>query len=213
MAQFVDRRLNPRDKSLGNRQRFLRRVRSEVKRAVDKAVTRTLDRRREQGRFGFDPYRRHRRAAVSPVARHGGERDFVFPATRSTSPATPSTSRSAGGGGGGGSEPGRDAARTPSPSHSPRRSFSTFCSRISSCRISSRLRCRDSKAKEFRRAGYSTDGVTPNLAVLRTMRVSMGRRLALRRPSAAEVEELERELEALQAIPEAEGDADDGSGR
>ena len=38
MAQFVDRRLNPRDKSLGNRQRFLRRVRSEVKRAVDKAV-------------------------------------------------------------------------------------------------------------------------------------------------------------------------------
>src|ERR1700739_4430543 len=38
MAQFIDRRLNPRDKSLGNRQRFLRRVRSEVKRAVDKAV-------------------------------------------------------------------------------------------------------------------------------------------------------------------------------
>ena len=36
MAQFVDRRLNPRDKSLGNRQRFLRRVRSEVKRAVEK---------------------------------------------------------------------------------------------------------------------------------------------------------------------------------
>ena len=38
MAQFVDRRLNPRDKSLGNRQRFLRRTRAEVKRAVDKAV-------------------------------------------------------------------------------------------------------------------------------------------------------------------------------
>ena len=38
MAQFVDRRLNPRDKSLGNRQRFLRRTRAEVRRAVDKAV-------------------------------------------------------------------------------------------------------------------------------------------------------------------------------
>ena len=38
MAQFVDRRLNPRDKSLGNRQRFLRRTRVEVRRAVDKAV-------------------------------------------------------------------------------------------------------------------------------------------------------------------------------
>src|SRR5277367_5055705 len=38
MAHFVDRRLNPRDKSLGNRQRFLRRTRAEVRRAVDKAV-------------------------------------------------------------------------------------------------------------------------------------------------------------------------------
>ncbi len=35
---FIDRRLNPKDKSLGNRQRFLKRVRSQVKRAVDKAI-------------------------------------------------------------------------------------------------------------------------------------------------------------------------------
>ena len=38
MPQFIDRRLNPRDKSLGNRMRFLRRTREQLKRAVDKAV-------------------------------------------------------------------------------------------------------------------------------------------------------------------------------
>ena len=38
MPQLIDRRLNPRDKSLGNRQRFLRRTREQIKKAVDKAV-------------------------------------------------------------------------------------------------------------------------------------------------------------------------------
>src|SRR5208337_4132573 len=50
---------------------------------------------------------------------------------------------------------------------------------------------KDLSAKEFRRAGYSNDGATPNLAVLRTMRVSMSRRFALRRPTDAEVDRLE----------------------
>ena len=38
MPQFIDRRLNPRDKSLGNRMRFLKRTRARIKEAVDKAV-------------------------------------------------------------------------------------------------------------------------------------------------------------------------------
>ena len=38
MTQFIDRRLNPRGKSLGNRQRFVRRARAEIKEAVQKAL-------------------------------------------------------------------------------------------------------------------------------------------------------------------------------
>src|SRR6185437_4487093 len=34
MPIFIDRRLNPKDKSLGNRQRFLRRAREELKRDI-----------------------------------------------------------------------------------------------------------------------------------------------------------------------------------
>ncbi len=56
---------------------------------------------------------------------------------------------------------------------------------------------KDATHHEYRRAGYSNDGATPNLAVLRTMRTSLSRRLALRRPSAEEMRRLEDQAAAL----------------
>ena len=56
---------------------------------------------------------------------------------------------------------------------------------------------KDETASEFRRAGFSSDGSTPNLNVLRTMRTSMSRRLALRRPSRADLQKKEAELAEL----------------
>ena len=38
MPNFIDRRLNPKDRSLGNRQRFLKRVHDELKRAISDQV-------------------------------------------------------------------------------------------------------------------------------------------------------------------------------
>ena len=38
MPNFIDRRLNPKDKSLGNRQRFLKRAREELKRFIKDRV-------------------------------------------------------------------------------------------------------------------------------------------------------------------------------
>ncbi|WP_043613004.1 DUF444 family protein, partial [Ensifer sp. ZNC0028] len=38
MPNFIDRRLNPKDKSLGNRQRFLKRAREELKRVIKDQV-------------------------------------------------------------------------------------------------------------------------------------------------------------------------------
>jgi uncharacterized sporulation protein YeaH/YhbH (DUF444 family) len=39
MPNFIDRRLNPKDKSLNNRQRFLRRARAELKRIVNEKIS------------------------------------------------------------------------------------------------------------------------------------------------------------------------------
>ena len=38
MPNFIDRRLNPKDKSLGNRQRFLRRARAQIKEVVNQSL-------------------------------------------------------------------------------------------------------------------------------------------------------------------------------
>ena len=84
MPQFIDRRLNPRDKSLGNRQRFLRRARDEIKRAVDEAAN---DRNiRDAGNGGSisipsrgisEPSFRHSRRHGSHKQIVPGNKDFV----------------------------------------------------------------------------------------------------------------------------------------
>ena len=38
MRHFIDRRLNPKDKNLGNRQRFMRRARAQIKDVVDRSI-------------------------------------------------------------------------------------------------------------------------------------------------------------------------------
>ena len=37
--QFIDRRRNPRDKSLGNRQRFMKRARAQIKKVIDRTIS------------------------------------------------------------------------------------------------------------------------------------------------------------------------------
>jgi uncharacterized sporulation protein YeaH/YhbH (DUF444 family) len=203
MAQFVDRRLNPRDKSLGNRQRFLRRVRSEVKRAVDKAVTERAIADVSKGGSvsiptdGIDEPQFH-------LSGETGERDFVLPGNKEYVAGDSIEKPRRTGGGGGGREPGSGRGEDAFSFALTEAEFLDILFEDLELPDLVKTSLKDSKAKEFRRAGYSSDGVTPNLAVLRTMRVSMGRRLALRRPSNSEVEQLEQELEALRANPNAD---------
>ena len=51
------------------------------------------------------------------------------------------------------------------------------------------------ESEGMRRAGYSTSGSPANIAVGRTVRLAMARRVALRRPKPEEIEELEAELD------------------
>jgi uncharacterized sporulation protein YeaH/YhbH (DUF444 family) len=202
MAQFVDRRLNPRDKSLGNRQRFLRRVRSEVKRAVDKAVAeRTIADVGKGGSVsipgdGIDEPQFH-------LAGDSGERKFVLPGNKEYVAGDAIDKPKGRGGGGGTGREGTSGGRGEDPFSFALTEAEFLDILFEDLELPDLVKTslKDSKAKEFRRAGYTSDGTTPNLAVLRTMRVSMGRRLALRRPSASEVERLEAELDALRANP------------
>src|SRR5208337_3704749 len=137
------------------------------------------------------------------LSRDSGEREYVLPGNKDFVAGDRIDKPKGGGGAGGGGKQASDSGSGEDP-------FSFALSETEFLDILFedlelpdlvKSTLKDSKAKEFRRAGYSSDGTTPNLAVLRTMRVSMGRRLALRRPSVTEVEKLEQELEALRAKP------------
>src|SRR5690606_25352242 len=85
MPNYIDRRLNPKDKSLGNRRRFLKRAREELKRTI-----------KEQIRAGkiADVDAEHAvpmpaRGTAEPTfrpARDSGERDYILPGNREFSP-------------------------------------------------------------------------------------------------------------------------------
>ena len=63
------------------------------------------------------------------------------------------------------------------------------------------------QAFQYHRAGFSRTGTPNQISVRRTIRNSFGRRLALGRPKAAEVEEVEAEVEDIETTgPKSEAD-------
>ena len=195
MPQLIDRRLNPRDKSLGNRQRFLRRTKVEIKRAVDKAVRdRNIVDASKGGSVSIptdgiqEPH--------FNLSNSGGDRQRVLPGNKDFVSGD-RIQRPPGGGAGG-----RGKQSSDNGEGEDEFSFALSESEFLDILFEDlelpdlvKAALKDVNVNEFRRAGYSTDGSTPNLNVLRTMRTSMGRRIALRRPKQAEIERLETELQ------------------
>lgn len=207
---IVDRRLNPGGKSLGNRQRFLRRARELARRAVRDSVMDRSIKDLDRGGEVTVPDRSLR----EPVLRRSSEgwHDYVLPGNKEylegdTIPRPPG-----GGSGGGGNEgsadgEGQDDFRF---ALTQEEYLDIFLEDLELPDLRKRKLAAAEKMGH-RRAGYTTSGSPSNLAVVRTMRNSLSRRIALQRPKlereqalAREVEELERtgedpeRLEALQ---------------
>src|SRR5690606_31657767 len=100
MPNFIDRRLNPKDKSLGNRRRFLKRAREELKRTIKEQV--------RTGKIG-DVDAEHRvpmpeRDTSEPTfqpSRTSGQRQYVLPGNKEFMPGDRLPKPKAEGGGGG----------------------------------------------------------------------------------------------------------------
>jgi uncharacterized sporulation protein YeaH/YhbH (DUF444 family) len=190
---IIDRRLNPGGKSLVNRQRFLRRAKSMVQRAVRDAINdrsiKDLDQETEVSivRDGVHEPTLHR-------AGSGGDRDHILPGNKEyvvgdTIPRPPG-----GAGSGAGTGDGEDEFRFVL---SREEFLELFLDDLElPDMIKKRLVAGDSEG--IRRAGYARSGSPSNLSVTRTMRHSLSRRIALRRPGMAEVQKLEEEIARLE---------------
>ncbi len=201
MANFIDRRLNPRDKSLGNRRRFIRRVRSHVKQAVDEAVKRRSIADVDRGGQVSVPSE----SIGEPHFHHaseGGRRERVLPGNKHFR-AGDRIEKPGKGGGGRGSKGAPDGESEDDFIFALSREelLDVFFEDLELPDMVKRT-LKEVVATEPRRAGISMTGTPGNLNVRRTMRNAFGRRLALRRPSDADVRALRERLFALEAICE-----------
>jgi uncharacterized sporulation protein YeaH/YhbH (DUF444 family) len=187
---IVDRRLNPRGKSLENRQRFLRRAKALVQRAVKQSSeSRDIQDVLEGGEVsipldGVDEPRFRRGG--------GGVRDHVLPGNKKfvEGDVLPRPNEGGGRPKQAGEGEGEDAFRFVLT----REEFlDIFLDDLELPDLAKR-RLAETEHEAPRRAGYSVSGSPANIALNRTMRIALQRRIALRRPRPEMIDEIAAEI-------------------
>jgi uncharacterized sporulation protein YeaH/YhbH (DUF444 family) len=192
MPNFIDRRLNPKNKSLNNRERFLKRVRGELKQIVNKQVSGEKISEVDSDHFVPVPVKGTAEPRFTG-SDETGRRNIVLPGNRdfSTGDRLPKHGRRANASGTGGI--GEDDFRFVLS----REEFLDLFFEDLALPDLVKLNLKDVTTFRPHRAGYAMTGSPTNINVGRTMRNSYGRRIALKRPRQAEVEAIADELAAL----------------
>ena len=192
MLNIIDRRLSGKNKSIGNRERFLRRFREQIREAVRRAVSGRDVRDIEQGQDITLP----RRDVSEPVFGHGpgGQRETVHPGNRDHARGD-RIARPQGGGGGGSGE-GSDGDETGEDDfvfNITREEFMQyFFDDLALPRLVRTQLLPDAPEWKSQRAGFVLEGTPTSLHVVRSMRMALGRRIAMGG-------DVRRELHALEA--------------
>jgi uncharacterized protein len=201
--QILDRRLNPSGRSLPNRQRFLRRAKALVQDAVRDASAKRGIRSADAGGEVSIPLHGIR----EPTFHHGegGIRDHVLPGNKEYR-AGDEIPRPPSGGGGGGSEGSPDGSGEDEFRFVLTREefLDLFLDDLELPEMAKR-RLVEGSDPAWHRAGYAVSGSPANLSLSRTMRNSLSRRIALRRPKPEEAEVLREEIGRLEADGDPEG--------
>ena len=204
---IIDRRLAGKNKSIGNRERFLRRYRDKVRDAVQRAINGRSIRDIEKGEDIAIP----KRDLSEPVFSHGqgGIRDVVHPGNREYVQGDRIERPPGGGGQGSGSGEASDSGEGEDDfvfSLSKEEFMQVFFEDLA---LPNLVKTALAEIPEWKsqRAGYSSDGTASNLHVVRSMRGALGRRIALGAGVRRELKELEERLTALRAEDEAGDDA------
>ncbi|MCZ6786022.1 MAG: YeaH/YhbH family protein [Planctomycetota bacterium] len=201
MTFLIDRRLNPKDKSLVNRQRFMRRARAQIKEAVNKSLKDRNIADDVSGETVSIPSKgiHEPRFRLAPT---GGHRERIFPGNKEFTPGDRIPKPPTGNGGGGKRASDHGEGEDEFSFVLSREEFLDLFFEDLELPDLIKTNLRETTAFKPRRAGFAVSGTTTNINIVRTMRNSRGRRLALRRPVLGKVEELRRELDELTAKDE-----------
>jgi uncharacterized sporulation protein YeaH/YhbH (DUF444 family) len=199
LQQIIDRRLAGKNKSIGNRERFLRRYQSQVRDAVRRAIDKRGIREVEQGEDVHLP----RRDISEPTFAHGsgGAREYVHPGNKEYVRGDHIERPQGGSGRGSGQGKAGDSGEGEDDFvfHLTKEEFmQIFFDDLALPRLV-RSQLVETPEMKSQRAGYSSTGTPSNLSVIRSMRGAIGRRVAIGSGSRAELNEL---LAKLAELPE-----------
>ena len=195
MTQIIDKRLNGKNKSAVNRQRFIRRFKCQIKKRVAEAVNGRSITDIDKGEKVNIPSK----DISEPLFGHGsgGRREVVQPGNTDFI-AGDKIPRPSGSGAGGGSK----ASNTGEGLDDfvfelSREEFLEFF--FEDLELPDMIKTKLTTIVEHKwvRAGYSTDGIPANINVVRSLSRALARRIALRAPHMKRVREMEGELSAL----------------
>jgi hypothetical protein len=193
MMYLIDRRLNGRNKSAVNRERFIRRYKDHVRRAVKSMVADRSIKDMIQGGEVKVPAK----DISEPGFRYGqgGDWESVHPGNREFVRGD-RIPRPSGGAGGGGREPGSGESTDDFVFTLSREEFLNIFFEDLELPNLMRTTLAEAEHKKLVRAGYVKDGTPSNLSVPRTMKTALARRIALGGPIKDELETLTGRLAA-----------------
>ena len=213
---IIDRRLNGKNKSIGNRERFLRRHKGQIQEAVKRAV----------GSSGGDKIQdvgKSRNITVKGTKEYhfghgqGGKREMVHPGNKEYVRGD-RIKRPEGGGGQGKGSNASDSGEGEDDftfGLTKEEFMEVFFNDLALPNLA-RTILTDTTETRLKTAGYSSSGSPESMHPVRTMRTAMGRRIALggRAPSEERIKELEDEkqkfTDLFNALMETELDSDKG---
>ncbi len=208
LQHIIDRRLAGKNKSVGNRERFLRRYKDQIKDAVKRAIDGRGIRDIERGEEITIP----KRDISEPVFHHGqgGVRETVHPGNREYITGDRIERPQQGGGGSGKGQASNTGEGEDDFTFTLTKEefMQVFFEDLALPHL---VRTQLAETPEWKshRAGFTSDGTPNNLHVVRSMRGAIGRRIAIGAEARRELRELEAELEALLEVAPV-GDAASG---
>ena len=201
MAHFIDRRLNGKNKSTVNRQRFLRRYKSQIKKAVADSISNRSVTDTESSESVTIP----KRDIQEPIFHQGkgGNRDRVLPGNDQFTKGD-KIKRPEGSGQGSGQGEASDSGEG-EDDFSFSISMDEYLSLLfDDLELPNLQKTQNMQQPEFEtyRAGYKTDGVPTNIDIVRSLKGAQSRRIALTASKKRKRKELLALLEeAKQATP------------
>ncbi|WP_313066254.1 YeaH/YhbH family protein [Achromobacter animicus] len=196
MNSLIDRRLNGRNKSAVNRERFLRRYKDQIRKAVHGMIRdRSIQDMDQGGEINLPA-----RDISEPTFRHGagGDREMVHPGNREFAKGD-TFDRPQGGQGGGGSEPGEGESVDQFTFSLSRAEFLNLFFEDLELPHLARNQLGEVSQKKWQRAGYTTTGSPSTLSISRTLKSSLARRVSLGVKARADLRDAEDALEEAKA--------------